>query len=209
MNDKKMKFITGILYLSLVILGPIGFMILPEQFNVDNVNLFASDNLLLISIWIIVDVLIVVVEVFITIYLLKILRKYDNKLAVTTSLTRLLVVLIMVLNTVFLLITLISGGSNAEIFIDLHNGGVYVWQLPFSIHVVLLGTMAMKYIKTNWKYLGIALVLGGIGYLFDSVIYLTNIENSVFSSISLILLVFVMIGEIGIAIGLLLRKAWE
>ena len=209
MNNKKMKLVVGILYLSLVVLGPIGFMVLPEQFNVVNVNEFASENLGLIGAWIFVDILIITVEVFISVYLYRILREHNEKFALATSATRFAVVAIMVVNTVFLLITLFSGGSNADTFIEYHNSGVFVWQLPFSVHVVLLGIMAMKYTRSKWKYLGIALILGGLGYLLDSIQHLGNIESSVFGTISMVLLVFVMIGEIGIAIGLLLNKVWE
>lgn len=207
--NKRISRITGILYLSLVVLGPIGFLIIPELFRVDNINEFASQNLGLLLAWILVDIIILVVEVFISLYLYKLLQGYGKNLALTISISRFLIVGIMIVNTIFLLIPLFNGGANADTFIGYHNAFVYVWQIPFSIHVGLLGYMAIKTISTKWRYLGPALILGGLGYLVDSITYLGNIESLLLENITMVLLLFVMIGEIGIAIGFLLHKVWN
>lgn len=209
MNHKNISKITGVLYLSLVVLGPIGFLIIPELFMVDNINEFASQNLGLLVAWVLVDILIIVIEVFISLYLFKLLQNYGKNTALAISISRFLIVVIMIVNVVFLLVPLFGGGANADTFIGYHNDGVYVWQIPFSIHVGLLGYMALKTISSKWRYLGPALILGGLGYLLDSIKYLANIDSSLLENFTMILLVFVMIGEIGIAIGFLLHKVWN
>lgn len=209
MSQKKLSVTSGILYLSLVVLGPIALLLIPSIFDVDQINDFASNHLGLMIAWIFADLVIIGVEILLTQYLYKLFKNYNQKLSLYAAIFRFLVVVIMVVNMSFLMITLLSQGSNADVFIPLHGIGVYTWQLSFSFHVFLLGIIIFKYIKTLWRYLGLTLMIGAFGYLIDSFIALSQLDISILNILSSILLVFITISEIGTGIALLLNKLSE
>jgi hypothetical protein len=209
MSIKRRSFITGLLYVSLVFLGPVGFLLLPEQFDVENINAFTSSNLGLLGGWIFVELLIIAVEVVLSYYLYKLLEHYHKGLSFAAFIFRLLVVLVMIVNAIFLTIVLLNSGDNANTLIPLHSMVVYVWQLFFSVHIILLGFIVYRYLISKWRYLGLALMLGSVGYILDSIVNLGNIHSNLLSTLSTIFLLFITIGEIGMAIGLLTNKIGE
>lgn len=206
MNQRKRSLIAGILYLSLAFIGPFALLIIPSQFDVDQVEVFTSNHLWLVMIWLFLDLVIIGIEISLTIHLCKLFNVYHKTLSMITSFFRLVVVLVMVVNVVFLSLVLINQGNNAFMYIDYHQIGVYVWQLWFSIHVFLLGFMVLIYNKSLWKCLGAALILGAFGYVIDAIRALFELDYAILASISGILLIFITISEIGMAIGLILNK---
>ena len=54
--------------------------------------------------------------------------------------------------------------------------------------------------------MGIALILGSIGYFIDSINILFTLDSDILVTISGILLIFVTLAEIGMAVGLLMKK---
>lgn len=206
MNQKRMSVLSGLLYLSLVFFGPIALLILPSQFDVVDINLFAKDNIGLLLLWILVDLIIIGIEIMLSIYLYRLFKTYSIKLSTYAFIFRLAVVLVMVVNTTFLVITLANNGSNADNYIPLHQTGTYIWQLCFSVHVFLLGLIVVKHNPSLWRYLGMVLLIGSFGYLVDAIIALGNIDNPILNIMSGMLLIFITIGEIGTSIGLLMNK---
>jgi hypothetical protein len=206
MTQKKRSLITGLLYLSLVFLGPIGILIIPELFNQTDINTYTANHLGFIWLWLLIDILIITVEVFLSILLYHLLKPMHERLSFMAFLLRMIVVLIMTLNAFNLIFILVQGGANASIYVPMHALGIYAWQLVFSFHVALLGIILIKYNQTKWQYLGYALLLGALGYLLDSFIYLFNVDNALLSGVSLFLLIFVTIGEIGMTVGLIMHK---
>ena len=207
MSIQKRSILTGILYISLAIIGPIGFLLLPGQFNeASNLNAYASSHIATLWVWFLVEVLIIGVEIFLTVYLWKLLNEHNKTLSTVAFYFRMAMILVMIVNSIFLLAILFTGGSNADIFLPLHGQFVYIWQISFSFHVLLIGYIVVRYIMTLWRYLGVALILGAIGYLMDSVNHLIPLDVSMLTTLATVLLIFVMIGEIGMAIALILKK---
>ncbi len=207
MTIKKRSFLSGLLYISLAVIGPFAFLIIPGKFVLDaSLNSFAMDNISLLVIWLLLDIIIIVIEVVLAIYLWKLFNEHNERLSLIAFILRMIMIIVMVVGAIFLLLLVIDGGSTAETYIKYHNKGVFLWQLFFSGHVFLLGFMLVKYLKTAWKYLGIALILGSFGYFIDSLNNLLTLDSSILTTISTILLVFVTIGEIGMAVALLMKK---
>ena len=207
MSLKKRSLIAGLLYISLAILGPIGLMVIPSQFtNASDLSLFASTHQGLLLVWFIVEIVIIGVEIVLTYYLWKIFNHFNEKLSLYAFVLRMTMVVIMVLNASVLLALFVKQGETATSMIALHTKGVYLWQAFFSVHILFIGYMVLKYVNSGWKYLGIAMILGALGYALDSVNHLAMIDSSFFVTVATILLVFVTIGEVGMAISLLLKK---
>lgn len=207
MSIKKRSIITGLLYLSLAIIGPLGFLILPKLFTeATDIVSYTSNHLLTLISWFLVEVVIIVIEIFLTVNLWKLLNVYHKKLSLTAYLFRMLMILIMVINSIFLLAVLFTGGQNADLWIPVHSQWVFIWQIAFSIHIVFIGYIVLKYVGSIWRYLGIFLLLGALGYFIDSLNHLIPLSNAFMTSAASLLLVAVMIGEIGMAIALLMKK---
>lgn len=198
MSISTLSYRTGLLYLSLVVLGPLAFLILPEQYAIGN-----ERGLLVL--WIITELAIIGVEIILSVYLYKLFKVYDEKQSKLAFILRLLVVVVMSVNALFLVIILL-GNVDVVQYLNLHSKFIYIWQIFFSLHVGLLGYMLYRNNQSYWRYLGIALILGGIGYLLDTIVNLGQIDFSVLNVISIILLIFVTIGEIGLTIGLIMKK---
>jgi hypothetical protein len=207
MSLKKLNLYSGILYLSLAFIGPFALLIIPSQFDVDgSVIDFATGNVSLIVLWLVLDILIIIIEVFLTIWLLKIFNEFNKKVSLAAFILRMTMVAIMIVNAVFLILMIIDGGTSADPFVAYHLSGVYLWQLFFGPHIFLLGYMVFKYLKSNWKYIGIVGMIGAFGYFTDAVNYLFGFESSILITIAGALLVFVTIGELSMAVALIMKK---
>lgn len=206
MSLRKLNLYSGILYLSLAVIGPFALLVIPSQFDVEGVVDFASSNIGLLVVWLLLDILIIVIEVYLTIWLLKIFNEFNKKISLSAFILRMTMVAIMVVNALFLLVMIIDGGSSANTYVDYHLSGVYLWQLFFGPHIFLLGFMVFKYLKTNWKYIGIVGMIGAFGYFTDAVNYLFGFDSSLLVTIAGVLLLFVTVGEISMAVALIMRK---
>ena len=206
MNQKKRSLIAGLLYLSLAIIGPFALLIIPSQFSVDSLDVYVKENLWLLAIWGLLDLIIIAIEIALMLHLCKLFSVYHKTLSMVTSFFRLMVILVMVVNVLFLSIVLVTQGDQTSYLLDYHQTGVYIWQLWFSIHVFLLGYMVFIFNKTLWKYLGVALILGSFGYLIDAYRALFDVDYALLSGLSSILLIFITLSEIGMAIGLIINK---
>ena len=206
MSLKKRSLISGILYLALIIPGPFAYILIPEMLlEHTDVTSYVTNNMHMIYIWLLLDMIIIGIEVVLTYYLLKIFNQFNKKLSFTAFIFRAIMTLVMVLNSMYLLSIIFNGGTNVIDMINLHNQGIFIWQSFFSIHVLLLGYMLVKYKQNYIKYLGYILFLGGIGYLVDVTNYFFA-TPSFLQTIGSILLVFVTLAEILTGIALLLNK---
>lgn len=207
MTLQKRSFISGLLYLSLAVIGPFAFLVMPSQFTgAQSISGFAIDNVSLIIVWLILDLVIIAIEIVLTWHLWKLFNVHDRNLSFIAFVLRMAMVLIMIVNAVFLLLFAIDGGTSATTYVPYHEAGIYVWQLLFAPHVFLLGYMVYRHLTTWWRYLGIVVMLGAIGYLVDSMNNLFAYDLSFMTILGGILLVFVTIGELGMAVALLLKK---
>ncbi|AUD64630.1 hypothetical protein BK011_02650 [Tenericutes bacterium MZ-XQ] len=207
MTQRKRSLIAGILYLSLIIPGPFAFLLIPDMiYNAVDPNQYILNNMYLIYIWLFLDVLIIGIEIALAFLLLKLFLPVDRFLSQVAYVLRMIVVGVMIINVVYLMLILIGSGTNPIGFVDLHVDFTFVWQFVFSFHVLVLGIIMIKYVKTLWKYLGYILILGSVGYLIDVFNHFI-LDSLFFTSVGNLLLIFVTLAEIGMGIALLLNKA--
>lgn len=207
MNIEKISLKAGILYLALVIPGILAFLLIPDIIlSKDNPNSYIRDNHLLIFAWIGLDLIIITIEIYLTFYLKKLFDRKNQTLSMVAFVTRWLVIVVMFVNVFFLVSLLLGDMSTASDYVNLHLDGTYVWQVFFSVHVFALGYMVKRYLNTSWQYLGYILMLGALGYFLDTIQYFFITDHQVFSSIVSFLLVFVTLGEIGMAFALIRKK---
>jgi|GEM_PF-2001746 len=207
MTQKKRSLLAGILYVSLIIPGPFAFLLIPDMINSAlDPNTYITNNMYLIYVWLFLDILIIGIEIVLAFLLLKLFNPVNKPLSQIAYVLRMLVVVVMTINVVFLMMIIVGSSSNPIHYVDLHLDFTYVWQFAFSFHVLVLGIFMLKYVKTLWKYLGYVLVLGSVGYLID--VFNHFLLNSIFLlNLGSILLIFVTLAEVGMGIALLLNKA--
>ncbi len=206
MTLKKRNLIAGILYLALIIPGPFAYIMIPSLLeSQSSIINYVSTHMSLIYLWILLDVLIIAIEIILSYYLLKIFEGFNKKLSMVAFILRLAVVAVMIINVGFLFNIVISNGVESLEMIKNHKTFIMIWQLFFSIHIVLLGYMIFKGLKNYVKYLGIILMLGALGYLIDSLNYFF-IDNEFFTLLGSFLLIFITVGEISMGVALLLKK---
>lgn len=82
--------------------------------------------------------------------------------------------------------------------------GVYVWQLFFSLHLLAIGTIILRF-SLFPKGLGWMMGIGALGYLLEGLSKLTNFENVILSWAIIGLLVVVTLGELAFAIWLIAK----
>ena len=90
------------------------------------------------------------------------------------------------------------------LFFKAHKYGELAWQIFFSIHLFTLGYVIQKSGKTP-KWLGIIMLLGGIGYAGDSFIQFMMINSDVLSVFFSSMLVLAVIAEFWFAFWLLIK----
>lgn len=205
MSINKRSFITGLLYMALAVIGPIGFLLLPSMITPEAFN-YSSVDTWMIALWFFVEVLMIGTEIFLTVYLWKLMNEHHKTLSLIAFIFRIIMVVVMVVNSIFLLSVVFSDSTNAHVFLPMHVTWVYIWQLSFSVHVAIIGYMVLKYLKTWWRYLGVALMLGALGYCIDSLNHLILWDIDFLTTAATILLYAVTIGEIGMAVALLMKK---
>jgi hypothetical protein len=208
MNTKKLSITTGLLYLSLVLIGPFIIMVLPETFaNASNITTFVESNRPLLSLWLFGDLTIITIELFLTTFLYLLTKQLSKSLSLVAFVARLLMVVVMIVNA-FTIAAMHSPFVDQDLLntlIYIHNSGTYLWQVFFFIHVLILGYLVIKsdHIKT---WVGVMLFIGSFGYLFDSIIQLLEIDHAILSTIAMLPLIPVVIGEIAFGVLLLRNK---
>ncbi len=213
----------GILYFLLVLLGPFIIMYIPSQIIVEDNALETVKNLLdnelLFRIGIIGEVAILMIEIMIVALLYSILKRVDKTLAVAAAISRFGMIVIMGVN-ILIYSSILIFINNPEVLssftseqfdsivyllFNVHEYGVYVWGVFFAAHLALLGYLI---VKSDFmpSLIGKAIMIGSVGYLFDSIKVFLDADNSVFVFMVNTLLVFSMIGEISLFIWFIFNK---
>lgn len=212
---KKQKLI-GFLYLSIAIIGGFSMGYAPmELIDVHNssqtfINL--KENLQLFQFSILGDGMVTVLELFITILLFQFFEKTNQTWSEIAKLSRYAMAIIMALNLVNYIIPLhsikhlSSPNSIFNFCMQAHFYTVYIWQVFFGIHMIALAILTCKHPKFS-KLLSGLLLLGGIGYLLDCLVYFIGIENTLFTTTANILLGAAVVSELSFAILLIVKKA--
>ena len=201
-------------------------MYIPSQITVDG-NAFETvrnllDNELLFRIGIVGEVIILIIEIMLVSILYSILKRVDKTLSIAAAFSRFGMVVIMGVNVLIYLAILplinnpgiFSSFSSEQLdsiiylLFNVHEYAVYVWGVFFAVHLALLGYLV---VKSDFmpSLIGKAIMIGSIGYLFDSIKAFLDLDNTVFVILVNILLVFSMIGEISLFIWFIFNKKLE
>ena len=158
------------------------------------------------------DIIVLLCELVLTIMLYQIFRPASQTLARIATAARLAMVGVMAVNIMLGVMPLYVVSLTApqpEIVLALLEAkqiGVYVWQLFFSLHLLAIGTMILRF-NLFPRLLGWMMGIGAFGYLFEGIVKLTYVENTALSYLIIGLLVLVTLGELAFAIWLIFKGA--
>ncbi len=221
--------LAGFLILLIAVLAPFSILYLPSIFIVPGdaaataSNILASDGLFRLGI--VVDSVVVLLEIVVIAILYVLLRPVNRTLALVAAFARLAMTVVMAVNVfnslgVLLLLgdteylTVFEPGQLQALvllFLNLHESGVYIWQVFFALHWVAVGYLVFK---SGFfpKILGIMLMVTCLGYLMDSFGVLFPSSEAV-SIVSSVLLPAGVIGELSFTFWLLIKgvnvEQWE
>ena len=164
------------------------------------------------------DVVMMTAEVVLAVMLFAMFRPFGAVLATAAMVARLMMAAVMaamLLPQAAILalavpdapLTALDAAERADvawILARMDAAGVWVWQVFFSLHLWLLGALAWRSGAVP-KVLAAGLVIGGTGYLVDSLRAFGFPDSTVLSGFGAALLAVVTLAEIGFALWLLIR----
>ncbi len=221
--------LAGFLILLIAVLAPFSILYLPSTLIVPGdaaataSNILASDGLFRLGI--VVDSVVVLLEIVVIAILYVLLRPVNRTLALAAAFARLAMTVVMAVNVFNSLgvLLLLRDAEYLTVFepdqlhalallvLNLHESGVYVWQVFFGLHWVAVGYLVFKsgYFP---RILGIMLMVTCLGYLMDSFGVLFPSSEAV-SIVSSVLLAAGVIGELSFTFWLLIKgvnvEQWE
>ena len=221
-QEKPYSHLAGLLYLTIAIVGGFSIGFMPTKIVSEGNASLTFQNLLehqeLFRWGIAGDIVVLVLETLLTVMLYQLFKSASTTGMTIATYSRLAMAIIMGLNLVNYMIPAIimnqpeflTSFSSAELesltllFFKAHKYGELAWQIFFSIHLFTLGYVIQKSGKTP-KWLGIIMLLGGIGYAGDSFIQFMMINSYVLSVFFSSMLVLAVIAEIWFAFWLLIK----
>ncbi|NQZ85073.1 MAG: DUF4386 domain-containing protein [Nanoarchaeales archaeon] len=164
------------------------------------------------------DLFVLLVEIILTILLFVLFKPVNSMLSLVAMISRMVMVTVMSANILFnfAVLELLSGASYLSeftslqisslvmFFLNLHNYGIYVWEILFFVHCLVLGYLIYKSDFAP-KWIGIFFSVGSLGYFFDGLRNMMSISSEVLMIVTNILLAVVVIGELSFAFWLLFK----
>ena len=180
-NPNKTARIAGGLYLLLLPLGILGLIYVPTTLFVPGdaaataVNIMANESLFRLSI--VSALLVQIVNIFVVLFLYKLLNPVNKNMALLMVLFILLGAPIAMLSEVNQAAALIIVNSTnplpnlMALFLELHEVGIQIASIFWGLWLFPMGYLVFK---SNYipKIIGILLMIGCFGYLFDSFMFL-------------------------------------
>ena len=221
--------LAGFLILLIAVLAPFSILYLPSTLIVPGdaaetaSNVMASEGLFRLGV--VVDSVVVLLEIVVIAILYVLLRPVNRTLALVAAFARLAMTVVMAVNVFNSLGVLLLLGD-AEyltafetdqlhalvlLFLNLHESGIYIWQVFFGLHWVAVGYLVFKsgYFP---RILGILLIVTCLGYLMDSFEILYP-SSGALSTVSSVVLAVGVIGELSFTLWLLIKgvnvEQWE
>ncbi|WP_304232920.1 DUF4386 domain-containing protein [Jiulongibacter sediminis] len=212
----------GLLYLIIALVGGLSIGYMPTEIVVDGDASMTFQNLInnqsLFKWGIAGDIAVLIMETLLTVILYQ-LFKAENEMGMTiATFSRMAMAIIMGVNLVIYMVPAIllqkpdfmSSFSQPEIesltllSFKLHNYGILAWQIFFAIHLFTLG-FVIRNSGNVPKYLGLTMLIGGIGYGGDSIIQLLFLDAEWLSITFSSLLVLAVAAEFWFAFWLLIK----
>ncbi|MXQ09387.1 DUF4386 family protein [Alphaproteobacteria bacterium GH1-50] len=164
------------------------------------------------------DVVMMLAEVVVTAMLFFMFRPVSPALSLAAALARFAMVAVMATMLFFqaALYMIATGampldGMTGAMRADLgdllramHDAGVWIWQIFFTVHLWLLGALVLT---SGWfpRLLGLGLIVGGTGYLVDSIHAFALPDMALLGILKVALLIIVTLSELGFALWLVIR----
>jgi hypothetical protein len=171
------------------------------------------------------DSVVILLEIVVIAILYVLLRPVNKTLALAAAFARLAMTVVMAVNVFnsFGVLLLLSDAKYLTafepgqlhalvlLFLNLHDSGVYIWQVFFGLHWLILSYLVFK-LGFFPRILGILLMVACLGYLMDSfgILYPSSGALSIASSV---VLAVGVIGELSFTLWLLIKgvnvEQWE
>ena len=221
-QSKAYAQLAGVLYLIIAVIGAfsIGYVpsVIVAEGNAALTFQQLTNHLNLFKLGMAGDIAVLVFEVLLTVLLYKLFKRYSATGMTIATFTRLAMAIIMGVNLLnyvvpVLFITHPELASTLQkdeletltlLFFKIHHYGILTWQLFFAIHLFTLGYVIQKSVITS-KWLGILMLVGGIGYGGDSLVQLLFLNSQALSIFFSCLLVLAVIGEFWFAFWLIVN----
>jgi hypothetical protein len=221
--------LAGFLILLIAVLAPFSILYLPSTLIVPGdapttaSNILASDGLFRLGI--VVDSVVILLEIVVIAILYVLFRPVNRTLALAAAFARLAMTVVMAVNVFnsFGVLLLLSDAEYLTVFepgqlhalvllfLNLHESGVYIWQVFFGLHWLILSYLVFKsgYFP---RILGVLLMVTCLSYLMDSSGILFP-SSGVLSMVSSVVLAVGVIGELSFTLWLLIKgvnvEQWE
>jgi len=218
--SRRFARLAGALYFLIGVTGVFGILWVPSQLTVPGdpqgtLQLIAQRPDLM-SAGVGSDIILMLAEILLAVMFYVMFRSYGPVLAMTAMAARLIMVAVMAtmllpeagiqtltaLETEFFGLDPIQRAEIAWVLRDIHDAGVMVWQVFFTLHLWLLGVLVWRSGCVP-RLLAVGLTIGGTGYLFASM-HTFHFANLIALEHAMIgLLAIATLAEIGFAIWLL------
>ncbi|MDO6588411.1 DUF4386 domain-containing protein [Salipiger sp. 1_MG-2023] len=214
--------LTGALYLAIALAGGFSILYVPVMLNVPGDPAATFDNIArhrgLFHAGLIGDLVMMTAEIFVSAMLYFMFRSVNPTLALAACFARLMMVAVMSSMLFFHAgsLALADGsvplGSFSEaqrlqlagLMRHVHDAGVWIWQVFFCLHLILLGRLVVRS-GLYPRLIGVGLMVGGTGYLVDSVQVFALPEAATLEALKVALLMVVTAAELSFALMLILR----
>ena len=214
--------LAGLLYLIIALAGGFSIGYMPTEIVAEGNAALTFQNLLdhqeLFRWGIAGDIVVLVLETLLTVMLYQLFKSASTTGMIIATFSRLAMAIIMGMNLINYMIPSIimnqpaylTSFSSAELqsltllFFKAHKYGELAWQIFFSVHLFTIGYVIRKSGNTP-KWLGLLMLIGGIGYAGDSIIQFMLSNSVVLSVIFSSMLVLAVIAEFWFAFWLLIK----
>lgn len=221
-QGKTYSQLAGLLYLIIAIIGGFSIGYMPSIIIAEGNAVLTFQNLMdhqeLFRWGIAGDIIVLVLEILLTAMLYRLFKSFSDTGMTIATYSRLSMAIIMGMNLINYMIPEIimaqpeylNTFSSAELesltllFFKAHKYGELAWQIFFAIHLFMLGYVIRKSGITP-KWLGIIMLIGGVGYAGDSFIQFTSMNSEILSVLFSSLLVLAVIAEFWFAFWLIIK----
>ncbi|MBI9068720.1 MAG: DUF4386 domain-containing protein [Salinivirgaceae bacterium] len=215
MNKRRIAIITGLSIILMAIVA--GFSVgyafaefnLPDQIDFLKENILANQGLYRNML---IGILIILILDLLVSYTLYVYFKDDNrKISIISGGLRIIYTLIFGIATFYLTkninlndLTNQTINTNFQLFQSIWNGGLVF----FGFHILLIGFL-MKLHEKIPSILWYLTLIAGVSYVIVHLLKLTSLNSEIVSTLEMILMLPMTIGELGLAIWLLVKGGRE
>ena len=222
-SDPRFVRLTGLFYLGIAVTGAFSIAYVPANLSVAGDGLATLDALIthrhLMHLGAGADALLMIFELFTLSLLYVLFKPVSPALSMAAAMARLSMVAVMSAMLFFYAgadhlaqgagaetIPLETRAVLADLLMQMHRAGVWIWQVFFALHLTLLGILILA---SGWvpRVLGYGLMIGAWGYALDSVYAFALPELEPLRLFRIGLLAVVTVSELSFALWLTFRRS--